>query len=258
VERVLILVDGEVDRHGEPVAPPAELNRMVAALKQAIATFPYSGSSPDGLRVETLQAKTLSDGLLSNADKICPLTLDLPLNLPSFASFSGQQVYRACQNILGLRQQVEQQLGCLTGSGSFWLPVVLTAKGALYAEVIWAEEPRAEESEAEPGAKAPLRPAFYQPLHLSDRWRQPLYWLGERLLRSLSAPPATYLIQFDFREEAVCFDRLLPFPAAPAIASIGVQSPDLFACHWLCLTKQPILDLTIPSDAVYRTLPSEK
>jgi hypothetical protein len=46
-------------------------------------------------------------------------------------------------------------------------------------------------------------------------------------------------------ETEVIFDRLWPFPASPAIASIQTQQPDLFACHWHCLVGEPIMDLTI-------------
>ena len=221
MKRVFILVEA-VDE-GERVEAPV-LEKMVAALRVAIATFPYP--SEPHIAVEIQPVASLQTAQTDSDDIICPLTL----NLPDSVSFLGREIYQACQDISGLRQRV-QQLGYVTGAGNFWLPVVLTAKGALYAEVI--------------GSETSAPPRFYQPLHLSDRWRQPLYRLGQRLVRLLSAPPAAYLIQFGFQDEAICFDRLLPFPAAPAIASLSVQSPDLFACHWLCITHQPILDLTI-------------
>ena len=47
-------------------------------------------------------------------------------------------------------------------------------------------------------------------------------------------------------DKEILFDRLWPFPAAPAIASLSRQQPDLFACHWRCLTGQPITDVVIP------------
>ncbi|NJL36460.1 MAG: hypothetical protein HC899_06595 [Leptolyngbyaceae cyanobacterium SM1_4_3] len=231
--RVLILVDAK-DQQGW-AKTSVELAQGIAALKQAIATFPANPSNSVHVAVEVSAAS--SPISLEEADQVCPLTL----NLPNFVTFPGREIYRACQNILDMRRQVEK-LGCPTGTGQFWLPIVLTAKGALYAEAIGVEA----------ASEAAASPTFFQPLHLSDRWRQPLYRLGQRLLRSLSAPPATYLIQFGFQGEATYFDRLLPFPAAPAIASLGVQSPDLFACHWLCITNQPILDLTISSNAAYR------
>lgn len=221
MKRVFILVEA-VDE-GERVEA-AVLEKMVAALKVAIATFPHP--SEPHIAVEIRPVASLQAVQLEPLDIICPLTL----NLPNFVSFPGREIYQACQDISGLRQRV-QQLGYVTGAGNFWLPVVLTAKGALYAEAI--------------GSEPSAPPRFYQPLHLSDRWRQPLYWLGQRLVQSLSAPPTAYLIQFGFQDETICFDRLLPFPAAPAIASLSVQAPDLFACHWLCITHQPVLDLVI-------------
>jgi hypothetical protein len=235
VARVLILVDAEVTQQGL-VETPVELALGIAALKRAIATFPANPSSPTYVAAKILTT-SLQNVPLDKTDQICPLTL----NLPDFVAFLGQETYRACRDISGMRRRVEQ-LGYLTGTGQLWLPIVLTARGALYGEVIGAEVTSAEA----------VSPTFFQPLHLSDRWRQPLYRLSQRLLRSLSAPPATYLLQFGFEGEAIGFDRLLPFPAAPAIASLGVQSPDLFACHWLCITNQPILDLTISSNAAYR------
>ncbi|NJO72990.1 MAG: hypothetical protein HC833_04000 [Leptolyngbyaceae cyanobacterium RM1_406_9] len=232
--RVLILVDAQDQQEGAETS--VELAQGIAALKLAIATFPVAPSSSIHVATEILTA-SLQNVPLDKADQICPLML----NLPDFVAFPGQETYCACQDISEMRRRVEQ-LGYLTGTGQLWLPIVLTARGALYGEVIGAEVVSAEA----------VSPTFFQPLHLSDRWRQALYWLGQRLLRSLSAPPATYLLQFGFEGEAIYFDRLLPFPAAPAIASLGVQSPDLFACHWLCISNQPILDLKISSNAAYR------
>lgn len=116
--------------------------------------------------------------------------------------------------------------------GSYWLPIVLTARGPIYGEVI----------STQPGPAA----TFYtQPLHLPDEQRQPLYQFGFRLLRWLEAPPSVYLLQFSLGEAGPLFDRLWPFPAEPAVASVGVQQPDLFTCHWHCLNQLPLVDLTI-------------
>ena len=163
---------------------------------------------------------------------VCPLTLDVPSDLV----FPGQDVFRFCANVVAARDRVAQDLQVPVGDGSFWLPVVLTAKGPLYAEAIAAESD-----------KLSGELSYRQPLHLSDVWRQQLYELAFRLLNLLNAPPATYLMQFGFVGERICFDRLWPFPAAPAIAAVGVQVPDLFVCHWYCLTNKPIYDLQISS-----------
>jgi len=163
---------------------------------------------------------------------ICPLTLDVPENLV----FPGQDVFGFCANVSAARDRVQEQLQVATGDGNFWLPVVWTARGPLYAEAIGAE------ADKESGELS-----YFQPVHLSDVWRQQLYELAYRLLDLVNAPPATYLMQFGFVGERICFDRLWPFPAAPAIASVGVQVPDLFVCHWFCLTGAPIYDLQISS-----------
>jgi len=204
---------------------------MVAALKNAINAEHGSALEMTDVQVVSTADLTVDQGI---GDRLlCPLTLDLPETL----TFPAQALFSACRDVAGLRRQLEAWQYS-TGEGDFWLPIVLTAKGALYGEVIGAEKNAVVESTARASS-------YTQPVHLSDRQRQPLYALGQRLLRSLNAPPAVYLMQFGWQDGAVCFDRLLPFPAAPAIASLTVQTPDLFACHWACLTNQPILDLVI-------------
>jgi hypothetical protein len=161
-------------------------------------------------------------------DWIVPLTL----NVPPTVDFLGQEIHAVCRDVAGLRQQVAQW-GYATGEGDLWLPIVLTAKGPLYGEVIGGEVIGKADRD------------FSQPIHLKDAVRQPLYALGQRLVRSLDALPGVYLVQFRAEGTEIEFDRVLPFPDERAIASIGVQTPDLFACHWRCITHQPINDLSI-------------
>ncbi len=183
--------------------------------------------------VEICAVSELNCGAIALSGAIvCPLTLDVPSNLV----FPGQDVFRFGANVSAARDRVAQELQVPVGDGNFWLPVVLTARGPLYAEAI------AGDSDKLSGELS-----YSQPLHLSDVWRQQLYELAFRLLDLLNAPPATYLMQFGFVGDRICFDRLLPFPAAPAIASVGVQVPDLFVCYWYCLTNKPIYDLQINS-----------
>ncbi|WP_019499623.1 hypothetical protein [Pseudanabaena sp. PCC 6802] len=173
------------------------------------------------------------------------------------------EIVAACADLEGRRIWAKQIHGIdAIDTGNFWLPVVWTVRGPLYAEVITRRSDG----------------RYHQPFHLSDRFKQPLYHFAYSLLTSLSAPPAVYLIQFTpqpptigftdskglafgsqsphqtqesipnakpLHPPPILFDRLIPFPDEPAIASIGVQEPNLFACHWLCLTQQPILDLKI-------------
>ncbi len=169
---------------------------------------------------------------------LCPLTLDIYPDL----EFWGQDVFAACRQVEKMRQWVLAETSHQSGVGDYWLPIVNTGKGRLYAEVI-AKSTTAADS-------------YHQPLHLNDHQRQPLYQLGASLLAQLQAPPAVYLLAFGYVGSALVFDRLLPFPAEPALASINVQQPDLFTCHWRCLTNQPILDLLISSQSPFQELPN--
>jgi len=234
MSRVLIVVDALVEEAEKLVGASPTTARMVDALKDAIAWH-----SPAPVTVDVIPSTDLADALLLpsqernwTAEDIiwCPLTLDLPNTL----KFPARNIFQACSHVTSLRQQV-QQLGYETVGGGqrlgdLYLPVVLTAKGPLYGEVI---------SEGEATS------VYQQPVDLPDNQRQPLYHLAYQLVQSLSAPPAVYLLQFGYNEKNLVFDRLWPFPAVPAIESIGVQEPDLFTCHWHCLTSQPIFDLTI-------------
>lgn len=193
---------------------------LAVSLKQAIA-----GGDPV-TEVDICRVSEFNSGA-NNGAIICPLTLDVPSDLV----FPGRDLYEFCDNVSAARDRVQEKLQVAVGSGNFWLPVVLTAKGPLYAEAI----------------KLSGELSYSQPVHLSDVWRQQLYELAFGLLDLLNAPPATYLMQFGFVGEKICFDRLWPFPAAPAIASVGVQVPDLFLCHWYCLTNKPIYDIQITS-----------
>lgn len=188
----------------------------VEAMKTAIAS-----TSPDTL--SWVKTPSEASELPANA-LICPLTLKIPPQL----QFPGQSIYQAALDILSLRDQMNAW-GYATGTGDCWLPVVWTEKGPLYGEVIGLDSDQ----------------SYRQPLHLSDSWRQPLYRLAHRLLKHLQASPSVYLLQFRFSETQIEFDRLWPYPAMPALASVGVQIPDLYTCHWLCLLGKPIRDLTI-------------
>lgn len=198
-------------------------DRGLAALQQAIGA-----ARP----IKLVSSSAICLGLTLPQDAIlCPLTLNLP-----DLTFPGQAIYQACRDVDGLRDRARPHAA--VGAGSFWLPIVLTAKGALYAEAI------------APSATS----GYHQPLHLTDRQRQPLYHLAQQLLQSLSAPPAVYLLQFGFQADQGCFDRLIPFPDTPSIASLDVQTPNLYECHWRCLTGQPIKDLQIDGAIGYETV----
>lgn len=225
---VLIVVESD---------PNEVTTQMVSALKAAMLAKHQVESAL--IHVDVISSADLAADVLSVDDRavddrlLCPLTLHLPPTL----SFPAQAIYSACRNVESLRQQLAAWQYAI-GTGAFWLPIVLTAKGPLYAEVIGLAPDAAPTVER-------VKPRYRQPVHLNDAQRQPLYALGQRLLRSLAAPPAVYLMQFGWQGDTLCFDRLLPFPAAPAIASLNVQTPDLFACHWACFSGQPLVDLVI-------------
>jgi hypothetical protein len=218
--RVLLLTDAL------PAAPAGWWAISTAEIKQAIVQFPIS-TEPQVSVIQTHEAIALQPG-----DLLCPLTL----NLPDSLFWNGQAIYQVCRDVEGLRDRVQQRFEVPIAPGDFWLPIVLTAKGALYGEAICRE-----------GS------SYHQPLHLPDRHRQLLYRLAHRLLKELNAPPSVYLLQFGWTEGKMGFDRLFPFPAAAAIASLDVQTPNLFACHWQCLIHQPILDLQIPGSVMWRS-----
>lgn len=225
--KVLVIVNAEVTKSGKLVATSPATRRMVVALEKAIYQTPEATA-------EAIPATALLSRPPADPETIyCPLTIDLP---PSF-EFPARKIFQACRDIEGRRQWVERELGIATGLnqnkswfGDLWLPVVLTAKGVLYGEAI---------------AEGELPNSYCQPVDFPDSVRQTLYRVSYNLLEAIAAPPAVYLLQFGMRQGQILYDRLWPFPAAPATASLGVQVPDLYECHWLCLTHQPLSDLTI-------------
>jgi len=235
MSRVFIVVDSQIEEGGKLVGAFPTMMQLLNAIKDAI-----SWHSPTTVAVTAISSTDLTDSLLHpsqgenlTAEDIiwCPLTLEVP----NVLQFPARNIFQACRQVESLRQRVEQNFSYATGDSSqglenLYLPVVLTAKGPLYGEVVSEEK---------------TTHTYQQPIDLPDNQRQPLYHLAYQLLRSLSAPPAVYLLQFAYNEQELVFDRLIPFPDLPAIASIGVQEPNLFTCHWLCLTGQPISDLTI-------------
>jgi hypothetical protein len=229
MSNVVIIVNAEVTAD-KMIYASSSTERMVKALKKAIIAY-----STESIEIEVIAAASLwSKGFISNlpTDSIyCPLTIQLP----QYFNFLHQDIYQACQDIKARRKWVQANLGYQTTIGDsplgcLWLPIVLTQKGPLYGEVIGETEV----------------PNFYeQPIDLPDNQRQGLYHLAYQLLEFLDAPPSVYLLQFALSNKKIIFDRLWPFPAAPAIASVGKQNPDLFACYWSCLNKQPVKELSI-------------
>ncbi|MEM9244165.1 MAG: hypothetical protein AAGA67_00270 [Cyanobacteria bacterium P01_F01_bin.153] len=225
---MLIIVVDEVE-------PAKAVGWSSENLSQAITALSRLADSVKVVSTGGLQ-KALRD-LETDRDIFCPLTTglkvgDLSEKTRSLSLFSA---IIQCGDTKGVRQLVLDGLGYETGSGNFWLPIVVTGKGPLYAEAISVDG---------------LQGNYQQPFYLSDRQRQTIYRLGHRVLKLLDVPPAVYLLRLGLEADGkdvgkVWFDRVLPFPGEPAIASIGVQTPNLFECHWRCITGQPIRDITI-------------
>ncbi|MBE9116664.1 hypothetical protein IQ249_12205 [Lusitaniella coriacea LEGE 07157] len=210
----------------------------VSAFKEAIAKNPLSGLQDS---VEVVAVKQLSEVPQGEERFWCPLTLDLPPTL----QFPGRAAFEACRDAEGLRQWVHQTLSYETkdkrATNRYFLPIVLTAKGPLYAEVIGQHNDN----------------QYQQPVDLVDNQRQPLYYLGHALLDRVSATPGVYILEFELKGKEIIFCQLFPFPIDAAIASLGIQDPDLFTCHWLCLTDQAILDLTILDSGEWRCVETD-
>lgn len=175
-----------------------------------------------GEMVESVQFVTVAElPAVANPKAIyCPMTLAVPTTF----EFWGQSIGRSCQDIDRLRDLAATTTGVKVGNGgNLWLPIIWTAQDPVYREVIGGIDGN-----------------YQQPVDVDNLDRQQLYTFGGRLLTQLAAPPATYLVQFSQSETGMIFDRIFPFPAIPALASIGVQQPDLFDCHWRCITGRSI------------------
>ncbi|RMF20782.1 MAG: hypothetical protein D6756_13605 [Cyanobacteria bacterium J083] len=229
MSKVLIIVNAEVNEVGKIIAASPATERMIAAIQSAIPASASQTIQTEVIAPANLWAKT---NTMAASDTIyCPLTIQLPDNF----IFPGKEVFAACKNIKERRHWVESNLNYQVSSGNsglgdLWLPIVLTEKGPLYGEVI---------------GEGAIPNSYEQPIDLPDAQRKPLYRLAYNVLESISALPAVYLLQFSLREKEIVFDRLWPFPAAPALASMGVQEPNLYTCHWHCLMGEPVFDMAI-------------
>ncbi|MFM1843880.1 MAG: hypothetical protein RLZZ490_2623 [Cyanobacteriota bacterium] len=230
--RANIIVNAKVKQEGRLIAASPVTERMVSALKAAIAH-----QSPETI-IETVAVASLWSDQAQQQTQLggrvyCPLTIQLP----QWLNFPGQAVYQACQEIAVRRQWVSEHLSlplCNDAHwlGDHWLPIIVSADGIQCAPLIHEG----------------MMPNAYNLLSWEtipyQRHRNHLEHLADALIQTLNAPPAVYLLQFSL-SQTILFDRLWPFPAAPAIATIGYDSLDLFAHHWRCLNGFPIP--TLPS-----------
>jgi hypothetical protein len=229
MSRVIIIVNCGVNTSGKRNSASPVTSKMVTAIEKSILTH-----SPN-TTVEVIAASALgSESKQVQSQHGNPIYCPLTIQLPDWFKFPSHDIYKACRDIEGRREWVERKLGYKTSIkdsclGDLWLPVVLTKKGSCYGEVI---------------GEGAIPNSYEQPIALGDESRQSLYHLADQLLKSLSAKPSVYLLQFRLLKGEIVFDRLWPFPAAPALASLGHQKLDLFAYHCQCLLGKSLLDMT--------------
>ena len=234
MEKVVIIINAEVSDLGQLLSASPVTQKMVEALQRSIVE-----ESPS-IEIEIVSAATLWSKNRTTLKKdrtdtiYCPLTIQLP----DYFDFPQRKIYSACKDINSRRRWVEKNLGFKTSVGDswlghLWLPIVMTNK-PLFGEVI---------------GEGPMPNSYEHPVQIPKRQRKSLHDLAEQLLDSLSATPATYLLQFSLYNGEIVFDRLWPFPAAPALITLKTQQPDLFTCHWRCMTNQKISKISI-SDAM--------
>ncbi|VEP16707.1 conserved hypothetical protein [Hyella patelloides LEGE 07179] len=228
MEQALIIINAEVNEKGQLISASPVTERMVTALQKGIAKY-----SPQA-EAETTSVGALWSKTGKRADrKAHPVYCPLTIQLPEYFDFSAKKIYSACKDISGRRRWVESKLGFKTSVGDswlghLWLPIILTKDKPLFGSII---------------GEGAIPNYYEQPIDFPLTKLKPLYNLASNLLESLSATPAVYLLQFSLYSNEIVFDRLWPFPATPALASLSGSEIDLYSCHWLCLTEKSIPEL---------------
>ncbi|MEL4895061.1 hypothetical protein [Crocosphaera sp. Alani8] len=229
MRKALIIVNAQVKAEGTIYLASPATEKMVMALEKAIH------ADDSSTQVEVMAAATLwsKNAQVPQSDSrivYCPLTIEVPPSL----SFPGQKIYQDCKDVKRRRQWVDEMLGYKTSIGDtslgdLWLPIAVTSTELIYGEII---------------GEGAFPNSYEQPITLKKSLRRSLHDLAQGLLESLDAPTSLYLLQFSLKGQNIVFDRLWPFPAAPAIASLAYPHPNLFAGYWNCLTHQPLPSLT--------------
>ena len=232
MEKVVIIINADVSEQGKLISASPVTQKMVEALQHSITEDSASSAVVEIVSAATLWSRNSQINKKGREAKTiyCPLTIQLPEHF----DFQQKKIYSACKDVNARRRWVEKNLGFRTSVGDawlghLWLPIVL-GKQAVYGEII---------------GEGSMPNSYEQPVPIPSRQRKSLHGLAQKLLTHLEAPSATYLLQFSLYKGEIVFDRLWPFPAAPALITLKTQKPDLFTCHWQCLTKQPIEDLKI-------------
>lgn len=225
MEKVLIIVNAKVKSEGRLLASPVT-ERMIGGLTAAIERenpqMTVEVATPSTLKVQT-------DKRPSSRTIYCPLTIQIP----EIVDFPARECFRACQNVKDRRAWVQNQRGFKVsteepGLGDRWLPIVFDGSSVQFGEVIGeGEQPN----------------AYQQPVAIAQSQLRALQALAVPLLKEIAAPPSVYLLQFLSEGSDVLFDRLWPFPAAPAIASLNRAPADLFGLYWQCIKQQQLLQV---------------
>ncbi|ACB51100.1 hypothetical protein cce_1750 [Crocosphaera subtropica ATCC 51142] len=229
MRKALVIVNAEVKAEGTTYLASPATEKMVMALETAIHADSPS-TQVEVIAAATLWSKTVQPPKADLDTIYCPLTIDIPTWLP----FREQKIYQDCKDVKGRRLWVEKTLGYKTSIGDswlgdLWLPIAVTPAELIYGEII---------------GEGVYPNSYEQPITLNKSLHRSLFDLAQGLLDSLDAPPSLYLLQFSLKGQTIVFDRLWPFPAAPAIASLSYPHPNLFTCYWHCLTHQPLPSLT--------------
>lgn len=224
MEKVIVVVNAKIKLEGKLIASPVTekmIQSTMAAIKQ---------DNPD--RVVTVVTPALlrhGSEVLHAPHYLLPLTLQIP----STIAFPAREVFLACQDVQGMRDWVEQKLNLTAlshheGLGDRWLPAIVSTTDLCFGELI---------------GEGAIPNAYQQPVEIADRQKRSLHSLAKKLLNSLNAPPAVYLLQVRLTPSQVLFDRLWPFPAAPAIASLHSANSDLYHLHWQCVQQQQLVEI---------------
>ncbi|MGF1486288.1 MAG: hypothetical protein ACFBSE_04150 [Prochloraceae cyanobacterium] len=247
MHKLLIIVNAKVKEAGKIAASPVTekmVNALIAGVNQELIRPTYSKVPGEIIAVEKQKPVKIevvaAASLWSEPDKLkytesgaicCPLTIQLPYDF----DFPARDVWRACQDIKGRRNWVAQKLNYKTSTndtplGDLWLPAIVTEEGLFYEEII---------------GEGAMPNSYQQPVNLPDRINQSVYNLADKLLESIDRTPGVYLLQFCLRKSEIIFDRLWPFPAAPALASIRMRQPNLYTYHWHCLSGKKFLNSNV-------------
>ncbi|MGI0480191.1 hypothetical protein ACN4EE_05310 [Geminocystis sp. CENA526] len=217
--KVIIIVNAQVNAGKiSPTSPVTE--KMAMALRNSIISC-NQNNEVEIIGGAQLWSKSFNK-LNSQEDIIyCPLTI----KLPDWFNFPAQHIYSACRDLDKRRKWVNQHFGYKTTTdnlwlGNLWLPIIFTGDNIIYREII---------------SEGIIPNSYQQPYECPSHIYPLLQTLSYGLLQSIHAIPSVYLLQFTILDDNLIFDRIWPFPATPAIASIHQKPDDLFNAHWHCL-----------------------